>query len=156
MLLSCIPMKAALILPYILLLSLSAGAQIHLPAPISDSEAHARYPDASLSMRGKMDAQTYYHGYRTPKTWTALTTAFYTPLWGVIVAGSCASTPPAEHNLMYPDTRLMRNSEYQRAYVDEAYRIKRREVWNGFAIGSIPIVVEVGLIYMLAHNYHAR
>ena len=94
------------------------------PAGISDS----------LFLRGVADASNYYKGYRSAKIGT-LIGSIYFPL-GLIPAIACSSAPPKRENLNYRDEDLMRNPSYFSGYTGKAHEIKRKKVWQGFAIGT--------------------
>jgi HKD family nuclease len=38
--------------------------------------------------------------------------------------------------LNIPDNELTKNSEYKKAYSEQAHKIKKKKVWTNFGIGS--------------------
>lgn len=90
----------------------------------------------NLSMQGKQDALMNYRGRNSGAGWTAATTILFTPLIGFIPAVACASSKPADWNLNYKDSELMKDYEYNRAYVEQAHKTKKKKVWKAFGISS--------------------
>ena len=88
----------------------------------------------SLYLRGVKDASNYYKGYRAAKIGT-LIGSIYFPM-GLIPAIACSSAPPKRENLGYRDEDLMHNPSYFSGYTEKAREIKRKKVWQGFAIGT--------------------
>jgi len=88
----------------------------------------------SLYQRGAADASIYYKGYRAAKTGT-LIGSIYFPM-GLIPAFACSSAPPKRENLGFRDENLMHNPSYFSGYTEKAHEIKRKKVWQGFAIGT--------------------
>jgi len=41
-----------------------------------------------------------------------------------------------DENLGYQDKKLMENHDYNMGYKEQAHKIKKKKVWNNFAIGS--------------------
>ena len=99
------------------------------------SKANTEVSD-DMRNRGKRDAQMQYTGQRSGAGWTAATTILLSPLLGVIPAAACASTEPSEQNLNYSNTELMKDYGYNRAYVEEAHKIKKRKIWRTYGISS--------------------
>jgi len=91
-------------------------------------------PNDSLYSLGEKDATRYYKGYKGAATGT-LVSSIFIPL-GLIPAIACSATPPAMNNLGYRDQKLMQNSSYYKGYTDQAFTIKKKKVWQNFAIGT--------------------
>jgi len=89
-----------------------------------------------MQYKGKQDAITNYKGKNSGAGWTAATTIVLSPLFGLIPAIACASSEPSDENLKYKETELMKNSNYNKAYAEQAHKIKKRKIWTNFGIGS--------------------
>ena len=92
--------------------------------------------DNDMFSKGKADAKSFYRGQNSGAAWTAVTTILTSPLIGVLPAALCASADPNDENLKYPNPSLMKNADYNKAYVDEAHKIKNKKVWKTFGITS--------------------
>jgi len=88
----------------------------------------------NLYLKGQLDAQQFYQGYKGAGTGT-LVTSIFSPLLGLIPAIACSSTTPKEHNLEYPDHQLMMKSDYNAGYRQRARKIKSGKVWKNWGIG---------------------
>ena len=88
------------------------------------------------SERGQQDARLYYRGEKSGKGWVGGTSALLSPIVGLVVAAGCVDAVPQDHNLRYRDPDAMRNMAYKNAYITEAHKIKKRQIWNNFAMGS--------------------
>jgi hypothetical protein len=88
----------------------------------------------SLFIAGVRDANLYYKGYKAASTGTLLCSLYFP--FGLIPAIACSSNPPAISRLGYLDPKLMQNPQYYKGYTGQAYQIKKKKVWQGFAIGS--------------------
>jgi len=126
---------------------------------ISKSEAlMIRYEDGSkemfqdtpnsseMSSKGKEDAILYYKGKNSGAGGTAATVIFTSPIIGLIPAIACSSTEPSDENLQYKNNELMKNADYNKAYTDQAHKIKKKKIWNAFGISS---AVWIGLVILL-------
>jgi hypothetical protein len=100
-------------------------------------------PSEEMRTKAKQDAITYYLGKNSGAAWTMATTIVTSPILGLIPAFACAASEPNEDNLNAPDEKLMKNADYNKAYVDQSRKIKKRKIWKNFAIGS---GVWVGLV----------
>jgi hypothetical protein len=100
-------------------------------------------PSEEMRTKAKQDAITYYRGKNSGAAWTMATTIVTSPILGLIPAFACAASEPNEDNLNAPDEKLMKNADYNKAYVDQSRKIKKRKIWKNFAIGS---GVWVGLV----------
>ena len=96
-------------------------------------------PNAStedMRMKGKRDSEMNYTGKKSGAGWTAATTILFSPLIGVIPAAACASSEPSDQNLNYQDNELMKDYEYNKAYVKQAHKTKKKKVWTSFGVSS--------------------
>jgi hypothetical protein len=89
-----------------------------------------------MASKGKNDAKLNYKGGNSGAGWTAATSILTSPILGLIPAAICSSAEPKDENLNYKDVELMKNSEYNKSYSEEAHRIKKRKVWTNYGIGS--------------------
>ena len=101
-----------------------------------NSDNKVLYLDEELTMKGRQDAILNYKGKNTGAGWTAVTTILLSPLIGAIPATACASSTPSTQNLNMADGQLMEYSNYDKAYKDQARKIKRKKVWSAFGISS--------------------
>lgn len=92
----------------------------------------------SLFTAGARDANLYYKEYKAAATGTLLCSLYFP--FGLIPAIACSSSPPALSRLGYRDPKLMQNPEYYKGYTEQAHKIKKKKVWQGFAIGSGAVV----------------
>ena len=53
---------------------------------------------------------------------------------------------PSDKNLKYRDPELMKNNTYNKAYVEEAHKIKKRKVWKCYGIVSGVWVIGISAI----------
>lgn len=90
----------------------------------------------NMTIRGMQDAKLNYKGKNSGAGWTSATTVLFSPILGAIPAFACAFTPPSDDNLNYKDINLMKNPEYNKAYVDEAKKKKRKKVLAAYSISS--------------------
>jgi hypothetical protein len=84
---------------------------------------------------GKIDAKRYYRGYTPAGTGTLATGLVAGSILSLIPALLTTSTSPEDGNLNYPDYKKMNNIDYRNGYTQEAFRIKKSNVWNNWAIG---------------------
>ena len=101
-----------------------------------DTNTQLSYSDEELIMKGKQDAMMSYTAKNSGAGWTAATTVLLTPLIGVIPAAACSSSKPSAINLNNEDNQWMEYSNYNRAYTEEAHKIKKKKVWTSFGISS--------------------
>lgn len=99
-----------------------------------------------MAIKGKQDATSFYKGKKSGAGWTAATTIITSPLLGAIPAFVCSSTEPSDENLNYKDDKLIKNANYNEAYVEQAHKIKKRKIWKNFGIAS---GVWLGIIILL-------
>jgi hypothetical protein len=88
---------------------------------------------ADLYVQGQSDASRYYRGYRGAGAGT-LITGLVSPLVGLIPAIACSATPPKDKNLNYPNSELMKKSDYYNGYTRKAKKIKQGKVWGNWGI----------------------
>ncbi len=114
-------------------LKYKTGIVIYLNQPQKPDFTTEPFSD-SLFRLGQRDASIYYKGYRPAATGT-LISSFFIP-WGLIPAIACSHTPPSMQNLDYQNQTLIQNPSYYKGYSENAYKIKKKKVWTGFAIGT--------------------
>jgi len=88
----------------------------------------------SMYIAGAADAKLYYQSYIGASTGTLVAGLIFP--WNLIPAIACAATPPSTANLDYPSQKLMEDQSYNLGYKKQAHAIKKKKVWNSFAIGS--------------------
>lgn len=91
--------------------------------------------DISMIEQGKHDAKSYYDCSNCGKNVTGFFSVM-SPIVGVIPALFYSSSPPQEHNLNYPYPTKITDENYNLAYKQQAYKMKRRKVWRNFSIFS--------------------
>ena len=101
---------------------------------ISSNQIDNRQLNDSLSKLARKDAMEYYTGYRPAGTGT-LFISLLSPIVGLVPAVIASSSIPLKKNLNPPNTELMSYGAYERAYQDQAHRIKKRRVWNNWGVG---------------------
>ncbi len=99
-----------------------------------------------LGRQGTFDAIQYYEGYK-PASTTTFVVGLLSPLAGLIPAITCASTPPKDLNLNYPNRDLMNYYEYSKAYKAKAKKIKKERIWKNWGIAfAVNLIAAVALI----------
>ena len=112
-----------------------------------DNNSPSNLTNEDFFKKGYTDASIYYKGYKGAGTGTFLPSLLISPLLGLIPAIACSSTKPKDKNLNYPNTELMKNSDYYRGYTLRAKKIKQGKVWLNWGIAfGINIAVEVILL----------
>ncbi len=101
----------------------------------------------SMQQKGIVDAELNYSSRRSGAGWVLATNIVTSPLIGLIPAVACASNEPQPQNLNAPDPALMKNPAYQRAYTQEAHRIKKRAIWSSYAAGAVVWVFLAAVFY---------
>jgi hypothetical protein len=99
-------------------------------------KAESKTSNEDMRMKGKRDSEMNYKGKKSGAGWTAATTILFSPLIGVIPAAACASSEPSDQNLNYRDNELMKDYEYNKAYVEQAHKTKKKKVWTSFGVSS--------------------
>jgi len=99
-------------------------------------KTESKTSNEDMRMKGKRDAAMNYIGKKSGAGWTAATTILLSPLFGLIPAAACASSAPNDENLNYRDNELMKDFEYNKAYVEQAHKTKKKKVWNNFFAAS--------------------
>jgi hypothetical protein len=100
--------------------------------------------DLDPCLLGEQDADLNYRGQNSGATWTGLITVLTSPLIGLIPAVACTLTEPNVSNLGITDFEKIAQPQYKKCYTEKAHKIKKKKVWQGFAIGSaiwIPIIL---------------
>jgi len=90
--------------------------------------------DGDFFVKGQADASRYYKGYRGAGSGT-LISSLLIPIVGLIPAIACSSTSPQDANLNYPNSELMKKTDYYNGYTQKAAKIKKSKVWTNFGIG---------------------
>lgn len=100
---------------------------------------------------GVRDAEMFYKGYRTAGTTTLISSLFF-PLFGLIPAVACSTTPPSPQSFSFPQNAPKSDSSYMRGYQEQAKVIKKKKVWRNYTIGAgVAVSLKVvGLVVMLA------
>jgi len=106
-----------------------------------DSISFVNQSISDYCLQGKLDASLYYKGKNSGGAWTLGLSIFPGPVFSIVPAIICSSTEPREKNLNFPNPNLMENPYYKACYIEQAHKIKKRKIWNGFAIGTISISV---------------
>ena len=98
----------------------------------------------SPCLLAEQQATQAYHGQNSGATWTGVVTVLTSPLIGLIPAVACSMTEPNIVNSGLSNFDKMTQPEYKKCYTEKAHKIKKKKVWQGFAIGSaiwIPIIL---------------
>ena len=90
-----------------------------------------------LQAKGKEDANKNYKGRNSGAAWTTATTVVTSPLLGLIPALACSSAEPNSANLNVKNQELMKNENYNQAYIGQAHKIKRHKIWKHYGIASV-------------------
>jgi len=114
---------------------------------VDDADPDGHWDKRSMADQGKADADQYYHKYHGARAAASISTVFTGAILGLIPTIACASTPPKDKRLGYPDAGLMKNKEYADAYKREAHHIKKKKVWGGYVTGVV-IDVVCGVIWV--------
>ncbi|PJA07180.1 MAG: hypothetical protein COX70_08015, partial [Flavobacteriales bacterium CG_4_10_14_0_2_um_filter_32_8] len=99
----------------------------------TEGEPSANSLNEDLFVKGQRDASIYYKGYKGARTGT-LITSLVSPLIGLIPAIACSSTQPAEKNLNYPNSSLMKKTDYYNGYTQKSKKIKQGKIWKNWGI----------------------
>ena len=110
--------------------------------PIKEAEEKARKEDQETmelnyqASKGRIDAKTYYRGYRGAQAGTFFLSLAGGPL-GLIPAVACTKRAPKSNlfNKRYTHPEYMDNPEYAKAYKQRAHSMKKIKVWTMFGIG---------------------
>lgn len=87
----------------------------------------------NLFAKGQMDASKYYKGYSGAGAGT-LIVSLLSPLVGLVPAIICSSTQPNDANLTYPNSDLMKKTDYYNGYTSKSKRIKSGKVWKNWGV----------------------
>jgi hypothetical protein len=99
-------------------------------------KSDSKTSNEDMRMKGKRDSEMNYTGKKSGAGWTAVTTILFSPIIGVIPAAACASSEPSDKNLNYRDNELMKDYEYNKEYVEQAHKTKKKKVWTSFGVSS--------------------
>ena len=128
--------------------------------PIKEAEEEARKKDQETmelnyqASKGRIDASSYYRGYRGAQVGTFFLSLLGGPL-GLIPAVACSKTAP-KHNLYnkrYTHPEYMNNPDYAKAYKQRAYTMKKIKIWTMFGVG---IGINVLVLYSITSALTAR
>jgi hypothetical protein len=87
-----------------------------------------------LYLQGEKDANKYYKGYKSAQTGTLITGVVLSPLLGLVPAIATSNTDPLDSNLNYPNSELMKKTDYYNGYINNAKKIKTRKVWTSWFV----------------------
>jgi hypothetical protein len=133
----------------VLKLQYQSGTIVFLNEDTRTSEQLVTQND-SMYFAGTADASKYYQGYYGASTGTLVAGLIFP--WNLIPAIACSATPPSAANLDYPSPKLMENQSYSLGYKNQAHAIKKKKVWNSFAIGSAVMVAIYIILGVAASN----
>jgi|GEM_PF-4449941 len=85
---------------------------------------------------GYSDSRLYYRKFKPAATGTLVAAILVGPLFGLIPAIACASTPPSTMNLGYSPSPYANDMSYRAGYKEGAAKKKRTKVWANFGIGT--------------------
>jgi hypothetical protein len=103
----------------------------------------------NMYLKGTQDAKFYYRKYVPAHTGT-LVVSFLSPILGLVPAIVCSSVPPADQNLGIDINGSKNNPEYIAGYKDQAHKIKKHKVWQGYGTG-VGAALGLGIVlYLLA------
>lgn len=91
----------------------------------------------SWKLQAEDDVLKHYRGYRSSQSGTFWTTVLFSPVIGLIPAiATTRKKPSAKKYLQYPNDEYFNNLEYKEAYINKAYKRKKKKVWGMFGLGS--------------------
>jgi hypothetical protein len=88
-----------------------------------------------LYNKGLSDAQKNYTD-NGGTFWVGCVSVGCTPVCGLIPAIMIGDNEPKEPNLGIPRSAYSEHPDYRKGYKEEAYRMKKKKVWNSYGIGS--------------------
>ena len=111
-------------------------------------------PISDMYFKGRTDALENYTNYKTTGTAILITTSlpFYGLMIGIAPALMCYITPPADENLGYPDSTLMKNKLYAAGYNDYAREMKSKKVLKNFLTGIPLYLITTLTVLLIADN----
>lgn len=111
--------------------------------------------DITLAEQGTRDAVTYYKGYKGARGAALGVSLYASPIYGIIPTLIAVNTKPRNTFQYMPNPDLMIKEEYQKAYNEKAYQIKKRKVWEGYGIATgiyaTLIAGIVAIVYSTGH-----
>jgi hypothetical protein len=113
---------------------------------LANTSSPSGLDNEKMALVGKADARRYYKGYSIAGAGTLVTGLFTGSLFALIPAIATTSSEPKEANLQYPNSSLLNNSSYVNAYNQEAFKIKKRKVWNNYFIALIANVATYAIL----------
>ena len=108
----------------------------------------AEKPIDDLYYSGQRDAIMFYTKHNGAGT-GVLVASLVSPLLGLIPATIVSVSKPKYKNMVCPNSKLLKNREYNYGYVETVRAMKRRRVWTNWAIG---LGVNIGLFAILYYN----
>jgi hypothetical protein len=102
-----------------------------------------------LYEKGKQDARRFYK-HKGGSIGVGCAAAGCGPVLGLIPALIVADNEPKSVNLNIPPSQYSTHTDYLKGYREEAMRMKKKRVWNGYGIGAGLITAFVVLIYAIA------
>lgn len=106
-----------------------------------DSCGNKKLYENAINIRAIRNADSNYIN-KTPSIVTGLVSWVCIPC-GLITAISVNSSPPNSINLNVSNFDYFKNNIYKYAYIKEAHKIKRSNVWSSFAVGSIASIISI-------------
>lgn len=101
-----------------------------------DVQQYSSQDSAYYNNIGKSDADASYKKYKKGAGFSAGTTLLLSPLIGFIPTYKILKTAPKSHHLDFPDSTLLGNQIYEKAYKEQAFRIKKEKVKIAYGISS--------------------
>lgn len=116
--------------------------------PNNNSFGSQQKSTVNLFAKGEEDAKRYYTKYTSAGTGNFFG-GFCLGICGIPIPLATANAQPKTENLGYPDANLFNDPNYRAGYISKASSIKRKKVWNNYAIG-LGISTALNLIYYVA------
>ena len=113
---------------------------------VSTQKTYSNSNFGEATKQGETDAIA---NYKTGGAFAAgLSTFILTPVLALIPTAIITSIEPNDSNLKYPNVELYNtNPNYKAAYKKQAFKMKKKAVWGGYAMGAV-INIGVGLILL--------
>jgi hypothetical protein len=101
----------------------------------STSQQNPYSYNPQLYNKGMTDARKNYTD-NGGTFWVGCVSVGCTPVCGLIPAIMIGDNQPKEANLGIPRSAYSEHPDYRKGYKEEAYRMKKKKVWNSYGIGS--------------------
>lgn len=112
----------------------------------TETAKEAEPTNDNLFAKGQIDASKYYKGYSGAGSGT-LVVSLLSPLVGLVPAIICSSTPPTDANLTYPNSELMKKTDYYNGYTSKSKKIKSGKVWKNWGVAfGVNLVLSIVLM----------